>query len=1146
METKRKLYPNTLTNEYLNRIVRLAAKRENPTETYRRLNNILREILDLLTANVPYTLSGTYAKVGYVIDVICPQMATQVRKLRFMCRYPETNEKDLEPSLASNISTIKALALLLSQETVETAAVTQPKEQIKRTHQTEKHSDSPWVICRVSVAKCASISSVEVVDIDTDENITIDLSKFEYMSTWLRRGTRINLIYYKKKEGNDLNLVIYEPDYLVDVTQISSCFTAYAVTHKLSIIKKLELNQATKHTLLGNYSGQFLDEALTNLRKGGSPCLDYKQSAIHFFKANAISLATTEGIDSEWHKEAKAQQVNVTNALLTLQKADTNFNAQIATTEASIICAALGLRGRTDLMQSDFRFLIEQKSGKMETFAFKGPKEEHYIQMMLYKTMLSVGFGDNGIHSSRYFLYSKYEPQQGLIREGASMSDEQTKTVMAIRNSIVHDQFRYTNPAELSQDLLSWNAEQFRQRQVSDRLWEPYSKPELESVLLPIQMADQLTQAYFFEMLAFLIREDLSSRIGGTQHGREGYANIWNSSNKDREAAGEMLMGLQFAEMRRDEIEDGEDEMSIVIFSKTIAQDYCSEPNFRVGDPVTLYDYAEKSEPNVLKTIAYRATLINIEDKTSGDGIRAKRLTIKLRSAQTPSFFNKADRRWALEHDHLEAGTTRQASQMANLLRTTQERKNLLMGLRQPVVNPDKQKRIGEYGAMNELVDKELAARDMFLLVGPPGTGKTSVGLMNILREELAHKGHNVLLLSYTNRAVDEICSKLEKDRLDYIRIGSRYACAESYQKRLLMTVDFPSVEAVRQKISGTRIFVGTTMSISGSVGLFKLKKFDLAIVDEASQILEPSIIGILSEANKYTLHKEVSIERFVLIGDQKQLPAVVQQNRSQSAVKDKRLSKIRLSDCRNSFFERMIELYGSDDKLVYSLTKHGRMHPEVADFCNRHFYGNRLRSLALPHQTADLGLKPEFQQTDRLTQLIATRRTLFINSHTETPIMSDEEQDKVNIHEADIITELALKILQVRQTAGKEIKADVTLGIVVPYRSQIAAIRTKFIGAAGKGEMGEMAKRMTIDTVERLQGSERDIIIYGFSVTKASQLEFLKDSQYKAPDGTVVDRKLNVALSRAKEQIFVVGDLDIISQDPLFAELSQEMNKGL
>ncbi len=1146
MNVTRKLYPASLTNEYIGRIERLAIKRGNPIETYRRLNKILRELLDLLTADVPYTLSGTYAKAGYVIDVICPQMATQVRRLRFMCRYPETNEKDLDASLAVNISTIKALATLLSAEGIKFPTAAEVKGDTKQTAQAKRDENGPWIVCRASIVKCTKITSVEIIDIDTDENKVVDLSKFDYMATWLRHGTRLNLIYYNTKGKADLNLVIYEPDYLVDVTQISSCFTPYAITHKLSIIKKLEQNQATKHTLLGNYSGQFLDETLSSLRNGAQPSPNYKQSATHFFKTNAISLATTEGIDAEWHKEARTQQANVANALLTLQKADPNFNAQIASTEASIICAALGLRGRTDLMQSDFRFLIEQKSGKMETFAFKGPKEEHYIQMMLYKTMLSVGFGDNGVHSSRYFLYSKYEPQNGLIREGASMSDAQTKNVMAIRNSIVHDQFRYTNPTELSADLLNWDAEQFRLRAVSDRLWEPYSKPELESVLTPIKMADQLTQAYTFEMLSFLIREDLSSRIGGTQHGRDGYANIWNTSNKDREASGEMIMGMRFAEMRRDEIEDGADEMSIVTFSKTIENDCGNEPNFRTGDPVTLYDYAEGNEPDVLKSIAYRATLINIEEKAINDQQREKRLTIKLRSAQTPSFFNKGGRFWALDHDHLESSTARQASQMLNLLRTTKERKDLLMGLREPVVDPSRQKRIGEYGAMNELVDKELAARDMFLLIGPPGTGKTSVGLMNILREELAHKGHNVLLLSYTNRAVDEICSKLEKDGFDYIRIGSRYACAEAYQKRLLITVDFPSVDAVRQKISEARIVVGTTMSISGSAGLFKLKKFDLAIVDEASQILEPSIVGILSESNKYTLRKEVSIERFVFIGDQKQLPAVVQQNRSQSAVKDKRLSKIGLSDCRNSFFERMIALYGKDDKLVYSLTKHGRMHPEVAEFCNKHFYGNTLRSLALPHQTADLGLKPDLQQEDRLTQLVAKRRTLFINSHTEKQAIPDEEQDKVNAHEADIIADLTLKILQVRMAAGKEIKADSTLGIVVPYRSQIAAIRTRLIGIGGKGEIGDIVKRMTIDTVERLQGSERDIIIYGFTVTKVSQLEFLKDSQYKAPDGTVVDRKLNVALSRAKEQIFVVGDLDIISQDPLFAELSCDLNKGL
>ena len=67
----------------------------------------------------------------------------------------------------------------------------------------------------------------------------------------------------------------------------------------------------------------------------------------------------------------------------------------------------------------------------------------------------------------------------------------------------------------------------------------------------------------------------------------------------------------------------------------------------------------------------------------------------------------------------------------------------------------------------NAMVLKAKQARDFFLLVGPPGTGKTSFGLMSILREELASDADcNVLLAAYTNRAVDEICSKLVKDGL--------------------------------------------------------------------------------------------------------------------------------------------------------------------------------------------------------------------------------------------------------------------------------------------------------------------------------------------------------------------------------------------
>ena len=599
---------------------------------------------------------------------------------------------------------------------------------------------------------------------------------------------------------------------------------------------------------------------------------------------------------------------------------------------------------------------------------------------------------------------------------------------------------------------------------------------------------------------------------------------IYDLKIKENHAADEHKAGLTFTFFQREKVGDAlgnkitvdkttrnnitENETSE---SKTISSEALETetflPNFRQGDAIILYERNCDTD-NVTNKMVFKG---NIEYLTENE------IGIRLRSTQQNPSVLPAESLYAIEHDTMDTTFRSMYQGLYTYLSATQERRDLLLSQRPPRFDESLDSLIScSKDDFTRVALKAKAAQDYFLLIGPPGTGKTSCALKKMVETFHADKDAQILLLSYTNRAVDEICKSLASiaPAVDFIRVGNELSCDEAYREHLIEN-ELSSCNRrseVYERIRNCRIIVGTVAAISGKPELFRLKYFDVAIIDEATQILEPQLLGILCARGE---DGKNAIDKFVLIGDHKQLPAVVQQNAEQAAIYDESLLSIGLSNLKDSLFERLYRnctaacsssaIHRSYDMLC----RQGRMHPEVALFANRAFYGGRLIPVGLPHQIED---------SDTI------RRLAFYPSVPEKAGASA----KINYSEARIVADLAVRIYERHQSDFDESR---TLGIITPYRSQIALIK-KEIESVGIPALN----RILVDTVERFQGSERDVIIYSFCVNYPYQLKFL--SNLTEEEGVLIDRKLNVALTRARKQMFITGVPELLERNPLYKSL--------
>ncbi len=916
------------------------------------------------------------------------------------------------------------------------------------------------------------------------EPIEVDYTNHAYLIKILRKGMQLNLLDNHVDKSATVSqvtpgLIVVEPDFLLDISNIARCFQGNYGHHPLLYTtERLRPRGNSQAMLLGNFAGAALDDIIWEDNN-----YSLSNTMNTFFREQVLQFTTCEDFNSRQFIDDAQKQSNHIKETVN-QLFDKDYDRSKALLEPSFVCERLGIQGRVDLMTSDMRLLVEQKSGKnynleLNTQGIKH-KEEHYVQLLLYYGILRYNFGRSDNQVDIRLLYSRYPAAKGLLyvnfyRELFHEAIRLRNQIVATELLIAREGFGRILPL-LRTDVVFKGVER-------DGYFHRYVEPSLSTLNAQLTILNPTERAYYERMLTFIYREQLLQKEG-RQEGQGGaVSDLWNMPLTEKLETGNIILNGQL--------------------SATL--------NFRRGDMVYVYNYDK--EPDVRSAILYKGTIESISSKS-----------IKVRYNDKQQGFDPMSQdKWAIEHAASDMNTTSAIKSLHQFITSNDRKRALLLGGRKPEADTSLRLSRSYHPDYDDVLLRAKQSRDYFLLIGPPGTGKTSMALRFMVEEAEG----DLLLMSYTNRAVDEICAMLDDAGRDYLRIGNETSCDPRFKSHLLENKlsENAKLDDIRQYMETVSIVVGTTSMLQARPFIFQLKNFTLCIVDEASQILEPGLVGLLISD---------SIKRFILIGDHKQLPAVVQQSEEESLVDHPLLTAIGITNCRQSLFERLLhwERHCQRSQFIGILRKQGRMHPDIAAFPNLMFYPNEhLEPVPLKHQT-DTSLHYDLESNDVVDDLLKQNRLLFI--HSENPqqngITEDTNfSDKTNPAEARIVADLLYRI---HRFYGDSFNPDKTVGVIVPYRNQIAMIRQEI----EKLKLHQL-EQISIDTVERYQGSQRDVIIYSFTVSRPYQLDFLTSNCF-IEEGRTIDRKLNVAITRARKQLIMTGNATLLCRNAIFKQL--------
>ncbi len=427
-----------------------------------------------------------------------------------------------------------------------------------------------------------------------------------------------------------------------------------------------------------------------------------------------------------------------------------------------------------------------------------------------------------------------------------------------------------------------------------------------------------------------------------------------------------------------------------------------------------------------------------------------------------------------------------------------------------------------------EAVNRVLWAKDVAVVHGPPGTGKTTT-LVEAIYETLRRE-NQVLVCAQSNMAVDWISEKLVDRGINVLRIGNPTRVNDkmlsfTYERRFEAHPDYEMLWSIRkairelrahhkrgdekyhQKIErlkerATELEVRINAQLFGEarviactlVGssnhLLEGQKFGTLFIDEAAQALEAACWIPIRR-----------VSRVVLAGDHCQLPPTV---KSIAALK---------GGLGKTLMERIVE---NKPEVVTLLKMQYRMNEEIMRFSSDWFYGNMVESAPEVKYRSILDFDIPMTWID--TSQFAVDGLQF------TEEFVGESFGRINKAEA----ELTLLVLEEYfKKIGKQRVLDERLdvGIISPYRAQVQYLRRQI----KKKEWAKPYRQLiSVNTVDGFQGQERDIIL--ISLVRANddgQIGFLRDL-----------RRMNVAITRARMKLIILGDASTMTQHPFYRKL--------